>query len=401
MLKRAAENPNARQFDKDSLAAVREDKDYALAWIRAWGKGRLFYCALGHRAEVTLDPTMVKFYLAGIQYALGDLKADDRPSGAAKTSQAQPAEGKGPQDTEQAKTVFQHVRFDPAFELTTFAAPPPAALTLVFVSTAPGRHLVRLKRPNGSVGTTRGMGEIVGLRDTNGDGVADESLEFAKVDAPRGLVASGNTVFVLHPPHISAFIDKDGDGVADEQKVIVSDARMGLRGPACRPCFQRARAGNRRLALRRNRRFWFQKGRRERSGGTLQLRGGGVVRVRTDGTGLELYIVEAPATFWRRLSVRFWMDWRATIPTMAAVGTRVSITSADWRTTRFSQAFQKLSAEETVKPLADYGGGSGCGAAWVLQPGRPAAWNHRPITVDWRQTVHRSAFPFSQKAPPS
>jgi len=33
LIKRAAE-PNARQVDKDSLAAVRADKDYALAWIR-------------------------------------------------------------------------------------------------------------------------------------------------------------------------------------------------------------------------------------------------------------------------------------------------------------------------------------------------------------------------------
>jgi hypothetical protein len=30
---------------------------------------------------VTWDPTIVRFYLAGIQYALGDLKADDAPVG--------------------------------------------------------------------------------------------------------------------------------------------------------------------------------------------------------------------------------------------------------------------------------------------------------------------------------
>ena len=80
MLKRAAED-NARPFDKAALDAVRADKDYALAWIRRWGQGRLFYCALGHRAEVTFDPAMVQFYLAGIQYVLGDLKAEDAPSG--------------------------------------------------------------------------------------------------------------------------------------------------------------------------------------------------------------------------------------------------------------------------------------------------------------------------------
>ena len=139
MLKRAAE-PNARQFDKDSLAAVRADKDYALAWIRPWGKGRFFYCALGHRAEVTFDTAMVKFYLAGIQYALGDLQADEKPTGPAPAPAAPVKTGaapaQNPADSEQAKIVLQHVRFDPAFEFTTFAAPP-MVNSPVFVSAAP------------------------------------------------------------------------------------------------------------------------------------------------------------------------------------------------------------------------------------------------------------------------
>jgi type 1 glutamine amidotransferase len=72
--------PDANDTAKRDLAAVRADKDYALAWVRSFGQGRYFYCALGHRAEVTLDPMMVKFFLAGIQYALGDLRSDDAPS---------------------------------------------------------------------------------------------------------------------------------------------------------------------------------------------------------------------------------------------------------------------------------------------------------------------------------
>lgn len=58
---------------------VREDQDYAISWIRAWGKGRMFYCSLGHGDHVTWDPAIVRFNLAGIQYAMGDLKADDTP----------------------------------------------------------------------------------------------------------------------------------------------------------------------------------------------------------------------------------------------------------------------------------------------------------------------------------
>lgn len=58
----------------------RKDKDNPIAWIRPYGKGRVFYCSLGHNKEVYWNPAVLRHYLAGIQYALGDLKANDKPS---------------------------------------------------------------------------------------------------------------------------------------------------------------------------------------------------------------------------------------------------------------------------------------------------------------------------------
>ena len=43
------------------------------------GKGRIFYCSLGHNREVYWNPAVVRHYLAGIQYALGDLQVDATP----------------------------------------------------------------------------------------------------------------------------------------------------------------------------------------------------------------------------------------------------------------------------------------------------------------------------------
>jgi len=57
----------------------RADNDYAVAWIRKEGKGRVFYCSLGHAANVFMEPAILQFYLDGIQYALGDLEADATP----------------------------------------------------------------------------------------------------------------------------------------------------------------------------------------------------------------------------------------------------------------------------------------------------------------------------------
>ena len=58
----------------------RKDSDFALAWIRQYGGGRVFYSAFGHRTEIWWNPAILRFYLDGIQYATGDLPADATPS---------------------------------------------------------------------------------------------------------------------------------------------------------------------------------------------------------------------------------------------------------------------------------------------------------------------------------
>jgi len=58
----------------------RTDHDFALSWIRREGKGRFFYAALGHHESIYANRPMLEHILAGVQYALGDLKADDSPS---------------------------------------------------------------------------------------------------------------------------------------------------------------------------------------------------------------------------------------------------------------------------------------------------------------------------------
>ncbi|MBA4068218.1 MAG: ThuA domain-containing protein [Isosphaera sp.] len=65
--------------EKDRAGGKRKDGTYPISWINAYGKGRVFYCSLGHREEIYWNPTILKHYLAGIQYALGDLEADATP----------------------------------------------------------------------------------------------------------------------------------------------------------------------------------------------------------------------------------------------------------------------------------------------------------------------------------
>jgi len=58
----------------------RPDKDYAVSWVRRYGKGRVFYCTLGHCAQTYWNPMYLRHVLAGVQFVMGDLEADAEPS---------------------------------------------------------------------------------------------------------------------------------------------------------------------------------------------------------------------------------------------------------------------------------------------------------------------------------
>jgi len=55
------------------------DLDTGISWIKTWGKGRLFYCSLGHNDEIFWNPAILQHYLDGIQFAVGDYKVDTTP----------------------------------------------------------------------------------------------------------------------------------------------------------------------------------------------------------------------------------------------------------------------------------------------------------------------------------
>ena len=58
--------------DLTKPAVHRTDKDFALAWWRNYGKGRVFYTALGHREEVWRDPRFQQLLTGALRWAMGD-----------------------------------------------------------------------------------------------------------------------------------------------------------------------------------------------------------------------------------------------------------------------------------------------------------------------------------------
>jgi type 1 glutamine amidotransferase len=66
--------------DKPWTGYRRPDKVYPLAWIREYGKGRVFYNSMGHMPETFMRPEIVGHFLAGMQYILGDVDANATPN---------------------------------------------------------------------------------------------------------------------------------------------------------------------------------------------------------------------------------------------------------------------------------------------------------------------------------
>jgi type 1 glutamine amidotransferase len=48
----------------------RKDNDFAVAWYRGYGKGRVFYCSLGHRESVWDRADIQKMWLEAIRWAM-------------------------------------------------------------------------------------------------------------------------------------------------------------------------------------------------------------------------------------------------------------------------------------------------------------------------------------------
>jgi type 1 glutamine amidotransferase len=64
---------------QEAAQGKRTDGDYVLSYIQKEGNGRVFVELLGHHESIYKLRPMLEHILAGTQYALGDLQADDSP----------------------------------------------------------------------------------------------------------------------------------------------------------------------------------------------------------------------------------------------------------------------------------------------------------------------------------
>ena len=67
---------DTEKSDMNVKGIKRTDGDFGISWARHWEKGRVFYSSLGHNHEMYWNPRVIRHYLAGIQWALGDFKVE-------------------------------------------------------------------------------------------------------------------------------------------------------------------------------------------------------------------------------------------------------------------------------------------------------------------------------------
>ncbi len=59
------------KLDYNNTRVHRQDHDFAVAWSKMYGKGRVFYSTLGHTPESWDDPDIRKMYFEGIKWVMG------------------------------------------------------------------------------------------------------------------------------------------------------------------------------------------------------------------------------------------------------------------------------------------------------------------------------------------
>jgi len=62
---------DASKLNLDNPRVHRQDRDFAVAWAKMYGKGRVFYSTLGHVDENWDSPSFRKMYAEAIKWALG------------------------------------------------------------------------------------------------------------------------------------------------------------------------------------------------------------------------------------------------------------------------------------------------------------------------------------------
>ncbi len=289
---------------------------------------------------------------------------------------------------ETAAAIRAAVKAPAGFTVTAFAAPPVVNYPTCVTATHDGVVFVCVDR-NGSLQADTGMGYIVRLVDKDRNGEADEYTVFAALDSPRGAVFDGEALYVSHPPFVTALRDTDGDGIADDRRTLVRGLGFGLDFRGADHTTNGLEMGIDGWLYVAVGDYGFVKATGS-DGQEIQLRGGGNVRVRPDGTELEIYSRGTRNDY--DVAIDPYLNLFARGNTNDGGGFDIRLYHfVAGATFGYPTLFRNFS-DEVVPPLADYGTGSGTGMLYVHDSALPAAFGNTLYSVDWgKNAVYQHA----------
>jgi putative membrane-bound dehydrogenase-like protein len=358
-----------------------------VAWCKTVGKGKVFYTSLGHRDDVWTSDVYQQHLIAAIRWLLNLDQWDVTPNPEVSKREEEIAKKVAPAEEPASQPQSMLPTAPPGFELTTFVKAPEIHSPVSLAATPDGRVFVAEDEYNSQPSRDQGLSRVKLCVDTNGDGVADKVTVFAdKLNSPQGMCWSHGTLYVVHAPFLTAFRDRDGDGVADEREDLIK----GL-GPVPEGLVHHVPSGIH-LAID----GWLyiaigDKGIAQaigKDGRRVHLHGGGIVRVRPDGTEMELFCSGTRNIF------------DVAIDPYLNMFTRDNTNDGDGWNSRLTQMqrggqygyptlFRNF-GDEIIQPLDDYGSGGATGSIYVHEPGFPADLGDCLYTTDWaKSTVYR------------
>ena len=294
-----------------------------------------------------------------------------------------PKSGVIPRDTAYERKVLAQMKAPAGFTMLHYAGPPFAMYPTVVAPAPDGSVYVGVDL-NLAQGAVKGRGRVMRLVDTDGDGHADRYTIFADVDSPRGIAVDGSTVYVMHPPNLTAYRDTNGDGIADQADDIVRDLGFSLDVRSSDHATNNITLGPDGWIYVAVGDYGYLNA-TGKDGTKITRHGGSLVRVRPDGTGLEIYTVGTRNIY------------DIGLDPFAHAFTRDNTNDGLGWDTRFHYLAQGANmgypslflhfAPEHMPSIADYGGGSGTAGLWIQDPGFPDQWNNSLYTGDW--TVNR------------
>ena len=278
------------------------------------------------------------------------------------------------------------------FEIRLVAAVPAVEFPCQ-VATAPDGSLFVAEDPMDQVGpANKPIDRILVFR----EGKEKTPVVFAdKLNAVFGMVWHDGSLYVMNMPNLTVLRDTDGDGKADQRKElftdlgvpagqpnmfndhIVSGLQIGIDG------FLYISVGDKGVPMAHG-----------PDGRTAQVFGGGVLRCRLDGTGLEVFTNGTRNHLEPNLDARdnlFTYD-----NTDDGLGWWTRVTHhVDGGYYGYPWDYHDRT-DRMLKPMADYGGGSPCGGLVYKEDAWPEKYRGRAFWAEWAKR-HVRAFAFEPK----